>query len=169
MPSDEQLDESSQPIHLIIWLKPDPGVTVPVDSVCAQLVTEVPGTIITAENSFAAKRLSLEECRRHSQERFRQGTLEPWAWKTMDELNAAFDHGIARNRRVELRSGPQKDLAIPLSNSTQLQGHVGARSILFLGRCRRSDATVAKLVRSLESLHIGKVELLDRQSEMGTS
>jgi hypothetical protein len=161
MPSDEQFDVSSQDTDLTIWLKPGPGVTVPVDGVCGQLLTEFPGAVITAQNSFEARRLSIEGCRKRSQERFRQGTLEPWAWKTMDELNRGFDLLIADNRRAELRSGPKKDLAIPLSNGTQLKGQVGAGFIRFRGQCRRSDVTFVKLVRLLESLNIGKVEILD--------
>jgi hypothetical protein len=103
--------------------------------------------------------LRLEDLRKHSQERLRQGTLEPWSWKTMDELNEGIDMRIADVRRAELRSGPRKNLTIPLSNGTQLEGDVGAKLICFQGQCRRSDVTVAKLVRFLESLHIGKVEI----------
>ncbi len=161
MLSDEQFDVSSQETDLSILLIPDTGGTVRVDSVCEQLLTEFAGAVITAQNSFVAKRLSFEGLRKRSQERLRQGTLEPWSWKTMDELNAGFDHAIADNRRAELRSGPKKDLAIPLSNGTQLKGHVGAKSIRFRGQCRLSDVTVASLVRFLESLNIGKVEILD--------
>jgi hypothetical protein len=161
MPSDEQSDASSQDTCLTILLDPDAGITVPVDSVCEQLLTEFPGAAITAQNSFAAKRLFFEEVRDRSQEQLRQGTLEPWAWKTMDDLNRAFDQGIADNRRAELQSGPKKDLAIPLSNGTQLQGQVGAKSIRFRGRCRRADVTVASLVRFLESLNIGSVEIFN--------
>jgi hypothetical protein len=165
MPSDESLDAPSQETQLFVWLKPDGGAIVPVDSVCEQLLTELPGAVITAQNSFVAKRLSLETFRQYSQERLRQGTLEPWSWKTMDELNDGVDWLIADNRRAELRSGPKKDLTIPLSNGTQLAGHVGAKSILFQGKCRRSDETVAKLAQLLESLNIGKVEILERDPE----
>lgn len=79
----------------------------------------------------------------------------------MDELNEAIDWRIADVQRAELRTGPKKDMAIPLSNGTQLEGHVGAKSILFRGRCRRSEVTVAHLARFLESLNIGKVEILE--------
>lgn len=168
MPSNESklhsqvhLDASSQETRFTILLTPDTGVTVRVDSVGEQLLTEFPGAVITAQNSFAAKRLSIEEFRKHSQERLRQGTLEPWAWKTTDDLDRAFDQAIADNRRAELRSGPKKALAIPLSNGTQLEGTVGAKSILFQGKCRRSDVTLAHLARFLESLNIGKVEIFD--------
>jgi hypothetical protein len=161
MPSDAQPDTSSQETTLIVWFTPDSGGTVCVDSVCEQLLAEFPGAVITAQNSFEARRLRLEDLRKHSQERLRQGTLEPWSWKTMDELNEGIDQGIADVRRAELRSGPKKDLAIPLGNGTQLEGHVGAKSIVFLGQCRRSDVTVAHLARFLESLNIGKVEILD--------
>jgi hypothetical protein len=161
MPADEQLDASSQDTDLSILLIPDSGATVRVDGVCEQLLAEFTGAVITAQNSFAAKRLSYEALRIHAQERLRQGTLEPWAWKTMEELNAAFDHAIAHNRRVELRAGPKKDLAIPLSNGTHLVGDVGAKWIRFRGKCRRSDVTVANLARFLESLKLGKVEILD--------
>ena len=163
MNSDEQLDALSQETKLTILLNPDAGATVPVDIVCEQLFTEFPGAVITAQNSFAAKRLFIEHVRNLSQERLRVGKLEPWEFKTMtmNDLNRVFDLGIADNRRVELRSGPKKDLAIPLSNGTQLKGHVGAKSIRFRGSCRRSDVTVANLVRFLEFLNIGKVEILD--------
>ena len=79
----------------------------------------------------------------------------------MDELNEGIDRGIADIRRAELTWGPQKDLAIPLGIGTQLEGHVGAKSILFRGQCRRSDVTVAKLVHFLESLNLGKIEIFD--------
>jgi hypothetical protein len=169
MPSDEQLDALSQETKLTIWLKPDAGVTVPVDSVCEQFLTAFPGAVITAQNSFAAKRLCIEELRHYAQERLRQGTSEPWSWKTMDELNKGVDQLIADNRRAELRSGPRKDLAIPLSNGTQLKGHVGSSSILFQGQCGRSDVTVAKLVRFLESLNVGKVEIIDHGPALSSS
>jgi hypothetical protein len=169
MPSDEQLNVLSQETKLTILLTPDTGVTVRVDSVCEQLLTEFPGAAITAQNSFAAKRLFIEDLRKRSQERLRQGTLEPWAWKTMDELNAGFDQAIADNRRAELRSGPKKEMAIPLSNGTQLVGDVGAKSILFQGQCQRLDVTVATLVRFLRFLNIGKVEILEHASQPSCS
>ena len=102
-----------------------------------------------------------EELRRHRRERLRQGTLEPWAWETMDELNAGFDRAIAGNRRAEPRSGPKKSRAIPPSNGTRLVGDVGAKGILFQGQCRRSGVTVASLTRFLESLNMGNVEIID--------
>jgi hypothetical protein len=161
MPSDEQLDASSQETTLIVWLQPDSGKTMCVDSICEQLLTEFPGAVVTAQNSFEARRLRLEDLRKYSQERLRQGTLEPWSWKTMDELNEGIDMRIRHIRRAELTWGPQKDLAIPLGIGTQLEGHVGAKSLQFRGHCRRTDVTVANLVRLLESLNIGKVEILD--------
>src|SRR5689334_2402633 len=81
MPSDDQLDALPQETKLTIWLAPVTNVPVHVDSVCEQLLTEFPGAVITAQNSFEARRMSWEELRQHSQERLRQGTLEPWAWK----------------------------------------------------------------------------------------
>jgi hypothetical protein len=156
---------SSQETNLVIKLDPDAGTVVPIDSVCEQLLAEFPGAVVTAQDSFEARRLRLEELRKYSQERLRQGTLEPWSWKTMDELNEGIDQIIARIRRAELNWGPQKDLAIPFGIGTQLEGHVGAKVILFRGHCRRTDVTVAKLVRLLESLNIGKVEILDLGSQ----
>jgi hypothetical protein len=156
---------SSQETNLVIKLDPDAGTVVPIDSVCEQLLAEFPGAVVTAQDSFEARRLRLEELRKYSQERLRQGTLEPWSWKTMDELNEGIDRRIAHIRRAELTWGPQKDLAIPLGIGTQLEGHVGAKSIQFRGQCRRTDVTVAKLVRLLESLNIGKVEILDLGSQ----
>jgi hypothetical protein len=160
---------SSQETDLLIELHLDAGAVVPVDSVCEQLLAEFPGAVVTAQDSFEARRLQAEEWRKYSQERLRQGTLEPWSWKTMDELNEAVDRRIAHIRRAELTWGPQKDLAIPLGIGTQLKGRVGAKSILFLGQCRRTDVTVANLVRFLESLNIGKVEILVQRSQPSCS
>jgi hypothetical protein len=150
---------SSQEASLVIVLYPDAGVVVPIDSVCEQLRAEFPGAVVTAQNSFEVKRLRLEELREYSQERLRQGALEPWSWKTMDELNEGIDQSITHVRRAELNAGPQKDLAIPLGIGTQLEGSVGAKAILFRGQCQRSNVTVVNLVRLLESLSIGKVEI----------
>ena len=82
---------SSQEMDLVIKLDPDQGAIVPVDSVCEQLLAAFPEAVVTAQNSFEARRLRLEELRKYSQERLRQGTLEPWSWKTMDELNEGID------------------------------------------------------------------------------
>lgn len=161
MPSDENLDRSSQDRELFVLLIPHAKGAVSVDGVCDQLIAEFPGAVIVAQNSFAAKRLSLEDFRKHAQEQFHQGRLEPWGWQTMDELNSGVDQLFSDNRRTELRSGPKSNLAIPLGDGTQLLGHVGAKSILFRGKCQRSDATVGALARFLESLNIGKVEILD--------
>jgi hypothetical protein len=161
MRSDEQLDTSAQETKLIIAFTPNTGVAVPVGSICDQLLTEFPGAAITAQNSFAAKRLFFEDVRKRALERLREGTLEPWESKTTDDLNRVHDQAIADSRRAELRSGPKKDLAIPLSNGTQLKGYVGAKSMQFRGQCRRSDVTFANLVRFLESLCIGEVEIFD--------
>lgn len=169
MLSNEDLDTASQEAILIIALTPNTGVTVPVDSVCEQLLAEFPGAVVTAQNSFEAKRLLLEDLRQRSQERLRQGTLESWAWKTMDELNSAFDQAIVRSQRVELRSGPKKNLAIPLGHGTQLEGNVGAKFIQFQGNCRRSDLAVVKFVRVLESLNIGRVEVLEHNPKPSCS
>jgi hypothetical protein len=161
MRSDEHFDEPTQDVNLTVWFVPDAGEIVHVESVCDQLLTEFPGSVITAQNSFVAKRSSIEMFRQNSQERLRQGTLEPWSWKSMDELNEGIDQLIEDNRRAELRSGPQKDLAIPLGNGARLVGHVGAKSIIFRGHCQLSDITVANLVRFLKSLGIGRVEILN--------
>lgn len=126
MASDKQNDALAQETKLSVWMKADSADGARVDGVCEQLLAQFPGAVITAQNYFAAKRLWLEDLRLRSQEQLRQGTLEPWSWKTMDELNAGFDHAIADNRRAEMRSGPQKELAIPLSNGTHLKGRVGA-------------------------------------------
>src|SRR5437870_4537852 len=91
-------DMSSQETNLVIGLYPDAGAVVPVDSVCEQLLAEFPGAVVTAQNSFEARRMRLEELRKYSQERLRQGTLESWSWKTMDELNEGIDRGIAHVR-----------------------------------------------------------------------
>lgn len=163
------LDMSSQETNLVIKLNPDAGAVVPIDSVCEQLLAEFPGAAVTAQSSFEARRLRLEELRKYSQERLRQGTLEPWSWKTMDELNEGIDMKIRHIRRAELTWGPQKDLAIPLGNGTQLEGAVGAKSLQFRGHCRPTDGTVANLVRLLESLNIGKVEILIPPSQPSCS
>ena len=64
---------SSQETDLLIELHLDAGAVAHVDSVCEQLLAEFPGAVVTAQDSFEARRLQAEEWRKYSQERLRQG------------------------------------------------------------------------------------------------